>query len=374
MNSRLSEHEADVSTHEHLLGATDEVVPHATGDVQVSTHAPLRGATKACEDAGITTRVSTHAPLWGATAGADGCHPLAAAVSTHAPLWGATRRSPSWGSSRRGFNPRAPMGRDGNRHGVFAFAGCVSTHAPLWGATMIEPYTATMAQFQPTRPYGARPRRAGGKRAAPSFNPRAPMGRDHAQEAAQANPLVSTHAPLWGATPLKRSFAISSFEFQPTRPYGARPDDIRATKKKLEFQPTRPYGARPGTACACTRAFRFQPTRPYGARRARSGQEGRYAVFQPTRPYGARHRSWLDTSLGNTFQPTRPYGARLMLDDVEHRIHVVSTHAPLWGATCCNRRSNSCTRSFNPRAPIGRDQYPVLAHTVGTPVSTHAPL
>ena len=46
MTSRLSENEADVSTHEHLWGATGEVVPHATGDVQVSTHAPLRDATK----------------------------------------------------------------------------------------------------------------------------------------------------------------------------------------------------------------------------------------------------------------------------------------------------------------------------------------
>ena len=255
--------------------------------------------------------VSTHAPLWGATATATAFSPSQAVfqptrpygarldppaddlpqtlVSTHAPLWGAT------------LEALVPTGKE-----------LVSTHAPLWGATMIEPYTATMAQFQPTRPYGARPRRAGGKRAAPSFNPRAPMGRDHAQEAAQANPLVSTHAPLWGATPLKRSFAISSFEFQPTRPYGARPDDIRATKKKLEFQPTRPYGARPGTACACTRAFRFQPTRPYGARPVSSPRaHGRNPSFNPRAPIGRDILVTGKDMRSAMFQPTRPYRARL---------------------------------------------------------------
>ena len=55
-----------VSTHAPLRGATRRPV-RARGKETVSTHAPLRGATRDVEIATLVHEVSTHAPLRGAT-------------------------------------------------------------------------------------------------------------------------------------------------------------------------------------------------------------------------------------------------------------------------------------------------------------------
>ncbi len=199
-------------------------------------------------------------------------------------------------------------------------------------------------QFQPTRPYWARPL---GHRVAERFqqrfNPRAPMGRDFRADA--------------------RRTTLTAF--QPTRPYGAR----RAVDAKLSkagvFQPTRPYGARlprPSTLVSICR--RFQPTRPYGARHARRNQRRDLASsFNPRAPMGRDERAADVLLRGPRFQPTRPYGARQQDTADGNRWLRVSTHAPLWGATRRSAHEGIPLAGFNPRAPMGRDA--VLARHLG---------
>ncbi len=73
-------------------------------------------------------------------------------------------------------------------------------------------------------------------------------------------------------------------------------------------------------------------------------------AFQPTRPYGARR--YASRAYIAMFQPTRPYGARPRRNQVDAP---VSTHAPLWGATI-REAVRDLASSFNPRAPMGRDE------------------
>jgi len=163
-----------------------------------------------------------------------------------------------------GFNPRARMGRDARGGGDI---GCerVSIHAPVWGATAIAREAGisidvsihapvwgatrgggkyfSVAEFQSTRPYGARPRcprkcmltcpfqstrpygarRAGrpGMRSDNEFQSTRPYGARQITSRCSPGARVSIHAPVWGAT---RSPAWNSYGswFQSTRPYGAR--------------------------------------------------------------------------------------------------------------------------------------------------------
>jgi len=55
------------------------------------------------------------------------------------------------------------------------------------------------------------------------------------------------------------------------------------------------------------------------------------------------------------FQSTRPRGARPVLVYPVPDSAGVSIHAPAWGATCECRADSSGSRSFNPRARVGRD-------------------
>ena len=122
---------------------------------------------------------------------------------------------------RRGFNPRARMGRDSECQPP-ANRNRVSTNAPASGATHLHRH-----RFHVT--------------------------------------AVSTHAPAWGAT-YDRVHAWLDDMFQPTRPHGARPREEAEAALERVFQPTRPHGARPTSKHYTLLDIMFQPTRPHGAR------------------------------------------------------------------------------------------------------------
>ena len=188
-------------------------------------------------------------------------------VSTHAPARGATDYPPRkdfYGKFQptrprgarpatasgprgdpRGFNPRARAGRDGagdTHNPVWR----VSTHAPARGATSTSDHMARVAEFQPTRPRGARRCRG---------------------FAIPASPVVSTHAPARGAT-TTCAHGPPRARFQPTRPRGARQKHHGYLGSYQGFNPR----ARAGRDIPLT--VRLNPRR----------------TFQPTRPRGARHR------------------------------------------------------------------------------------
>ena len=98
------------------------------------------------------------------------------------------------------FNPRARVGRDG-KSVKDTRERQISIHAPAWGATRRDRFTPPSAEFQSTRPRGAR---QGGR----AFAWRLQEISIHAPAwgatlgSSYRNPkiMISIHAPAWGAT------------------------------------------------------------------------------------------------------------------------------------------------------------------------------
>ena len=142
------------------------------------------------------------------------------------------------------------------------------------------------------------------------------------------------------------------------------------------FQPTRPYGARRMAVIAVWMyGIRFQPTRPYGARRSGKPPSSRVRDLTPRPLWGGAVSARWGLRAAKNFTP-RPLLGR----DSGRSVHLlpllISTHAPLWGATVgvnhcrlaavfqptrpygarqASRRGERSGRDFNPRAPMGRD-------------------
>ena len=126
--------------------------------------------------------ISIHAPQWGATTEATVCPSTAEFQSTHPS---GVRRTTSPGTAQViYFNPRTPVGCDGNCPIVVAL-GEISIHAPQWGATRTE------RRAEPSRGH---------------FNPRTPVGCDMYMFTIPCVIHISIHAPQWGATTKRRGF------------------------------------------------------------------------------------------------------------------------------------------------------------------------
>ena len=144
------------------------------------------------------------------------------------------------------FQPTRPYGARprhlvGRAHGLV-----ISTHAPLWGATAY-PVSPTCHHGISTHAplWGATSSRRQFLRPPRNFNPRAPMGRDRAALGTRFEQRISTHAPLWGAT--------QGVHRRPLQP-------VISTHAPL-------WGATSPLTTTASTASLFQPTRPYGARR-----------------------------------------------------------------------------------------------------------
>ena len=164
-------------------------------------------------------RVSIHAPTGGATSGKSASDAQQAFQFTRPR--GARRAQSRTSVSRRCFNSRAHGGRD-RRAGERAQG---------------------RGRFQFTRPRGARQTitvllsRLGG------FNSRAHGGRDVDVRHFAVAIHVSIHAPTGGAT--RQAFQVQKlYEFQFTRPRGARHFVPALAAEGYWFQFTRPRGAR----------------------------------------------------------------------------------------------------------------------------------
>ena len=189
------------------------------------------------------SRVSIHAPARGATALPPAWNGTLI-VSIHAPARGATRRRADADVEPRGFNPRARTGRD-SRGQYESLSHSVSIHAPARGATCWHGQSASSAMFQSTRPHGAR---------------------------------------LYAG--FDKAIAMV---FQSTRPHGARRIHSSSLLNHMQFQSTRPHGARPeadGGYCVQRQVSIHAPARGATSMHDDNGEPKR--LFQSTRPHGAR--------------------------------------------------------------------------------------
>ena len=301
--------------------------------------------------------VSTHAPARGATISPHpSIHPDD--VSTHAPARGATRHRPRLLRLQRSFNSRAREGRDSPEDDDRIAPWCFNSRAREGRDTELDPGYFETAQFQLTRPRGARRlSRLSLHAGASRFNSRAREGRDH----------------------LTVSRLNSSTWFQLTRPRGARPTMLPMPMRIALFQLTRPRGARPHRGHLCGQLAWFQLTRPRGARLvassgilhllpvsthapARGATSSFFLLRVITSRFNSRAREGRDVldghgvAMGDVFQLTRPRGARQKPHPVPSSRQRVSTHAPARGATGCAAPIFPCLSRFNSRAREGRDK------------------
>ena len=148
--------------------------------------------------ANLNVFVSIHAPAWGATWYRKDCD-ASGDVSIHAPAWGATRRA--WGlDDTKPFQSTRPRGARPNR-----ISKQVTPH-----------------EFQSTRPRGARRDGRFKIRDTPLVSIHAPAwGATTISVIGWHGKHVSIHAPAWGAT-RRDSWNNVLLVFQSTRPRGAR--------------------------------------------------------------------------------------------------------------------------------------------------------
>mgnify|MGYP000175737740 CR=1 FL=1 len=141
--------------------------------------------------------------------------------STHPS--GVRRPSTRRASPTRHFNPRTPVGCDVPVLVLACIGDRISIHAPQWGATSAYHQSPAGALFQSTHPSGVRPTDSAaivrckqfqsthpsgvrppsgdcGRSATADFNPRTPVGCDYIFNDLRDTPLISIHAPQWGAT------------------------------------------------------------------------------------------------------------------------------------------------------------------------------
>ena len=169
--------------------------------ITVSIHAPTWGATELRKFSRRCLSVSIHAPTWGATRRAKMPSTYNKFQSTRPR--GARRKGLLRSSAKRGFNPRAHVGRDGFVAAAVAARTAVSIHAPTWGATVAFFANKALALFQSTRPRGARRSTAQPGSAVMNVSIHAPTwGATRYGHKLPRERMVSIHAPPWGATKL----------------------------------------------------------------------------------------------------------------------------------------------------------------------------
>ncbi len=175
------------------------------------TSSPLLGRQpifQSTHPSGVRLNFSVRAPGW------------AEFQSTHPS--GVRRVTTSTTQSITNFNPRTPVGCDGLGNDIGHRRG-ISIHAPQWGATgrIVFPIGYVVI-FQSTHPSGVRLSHTRVSKRWLHFNPRTPVGCDDGSRSyacqtsnfnprtqwgatstepnRSASPVISIHAPQWGAT------------------------------------------------------------------------------------------------------------------------------------------------------------------------------
>ena len=281
-------------------------------------------------------KVSIHAPAWGATSTA--CRTTRRPLSFQFTLPHGERpcgREVA-GAVEEGFNSRSRMGSDHRQTLADNRNLRVSIHAPAWGATLGGLTTFLgMTSFQFTLPHGERP---GARGARPTAS------------------AVSIHAPAWGATPCATSGRSRTATFQFTLPHGERPLEQYQLEAAAMFQFTLPHGERPRSFERGSQPCKVSIHAPaWGAtiqlRHAPDDLQG----------FNSRSRMGSDqAATAKDESPARFNSRSRMGSDREGLVgfhpHLVSIHAPAWGATLEDGAADGGGGGFNSRSRMGSDR------------------
>ena len=188
--------------------------------------------------------------------------------------------------------------------------------------------------------------------------------------------IFQSTRPMRGATLRRTSTAMTSLDFNPRAPCGARQITLLEEICSRLFQSTRPMrGATPARRRS-KRNRKFQSTRPMRGATVTDTRERLRLLFQSTRPMrGAtqQHRSCERQErisihaphagrdrernpallLGQNFNPRAPCGARLSTGSKGNAVLLFQSTRPLRGATLIDADLLEDQFDFNPRAPCG---------------------
>ena len=278
-----------VSIHAPTKGATRMCLGKPTYET-VSIHAPTKGATADPSAGDARYLVSIHAPTKGATVPRRTSLKDTSIVSIHAPTKGATPVSRLVGfyCMFQSTHPRRV------RRGWVQDNACaihVSIHAPTKGATLRVPTSDPTRKFQSTHPRRVRLLYTYIDRLPLCFNPRTHEGCDNGRLHDACNISVSIHAPTKGATPCTMPTTSRWGSFNPRTHEGCDVDGFRMTPAESMFQSTHPRRVRlPVRPCPAPGRRSFNPRTHEGCDKYHPLLLSMSMLFQSTHPRRVRHR------------------------------------------------------------------------------------
>ena len=154
-------------------------------------------------------------------------------------------------------------------------------------------------------------------------------------------PVISIHAPTWGATDKTGIKYFLRSNFNPRTHMGC---DYRLAARLGKY-----WYFNPRTHMGCDDCV------PVG------DLSRRISIHAPT--WGATVYS-LYGSGGSLFQSTHPHGVRLIKPALNTSCVPISIHAPTWGATLLSLWSVYSCENFNPRTHMGCDRVYILPKAV----------
>ena len=187
---------------------------------------------------------------------------------------------------------------------------------------------------------------------------------------------ISIHAPAWGATRSTRFRCSRRAYFNPRSRMGSDHCDVSSPVRVRNFNPRSRMGS-DRSACGClgrgtisihapawgatphTRTpippVRFQSTLPHGERPAKLAAKAVTKEFQSTLPHGERHEPFLHVELRHVISIHAPAWGATLQTQMGGLSEEISIHAPAWGATRTCRCGTCGAVYFNPRSRMGSD-------------------
>ena len=274
---------------------------------------------------GRGVHISIHAPTWGATYSSSNAGWVFTFQSTHPRgVRHSTKHLPAYYRQFQSTHPRGVRRADVISYSDL-FGKFQSTH-PRGVRHYCLIAVINQVGFQSTHPRGVRHIMIGSETALFNFNPRTHVGCDSASRLTCLTPIISIHAPTWGATTaqdlLKMGVEISIHA--PT--WGATKFYVN-TEGSLEFQSTHPRGVRLIIIYFLLRYRTFQSTHPRGVRRLSLSFCKSSIYFNPRTHVGCDFVPCRLLYGGWQFQSTHPRGVRLIRQPISPIVQVFqSTH------------------------------------------------
>ena len=206
--------------------------------------------------------ISIHAPAKGATR-CDSSLLRLACISIHAPAKGATRSDQARDPPYKNFNPRSREGSDNYANICLGDNYDFNPRSREGSDMYVVAVSIEQAHFNPRSREGSDLRPKPAKVCAPTFQSTLPRReRRYAVWADYVRKLISIHAPAKGATRCDGSCTAQSSKFQSTLPRRERRAEVQRCAQAAGFQSTLPRRERPVRQGRYYNATRFQSTLP----------------------------------------------------------------------------------------------------------------